>query len=94
MYRLTQDEQETIIRYDRASDKASIYTADPVVMRRLDDLASKTSAVVEVRADDYGRWYECPKSMVKVQKPRQVTEETCQRLKAMARSKQRAAGGD
>ena len=32
---LTLAEQETVITYDRESDKMSVYTADPVLLRRL-----------------------------------------------------------
>lgn len=86
MYRMTLDEQETIIRYDRAGDTATIYTADPVVMRRLDDLASKTTLVNEKRRDEYGRWYECPKSMVRVQRVPTLTEDERQKRAERAKA--------
>lgn len=37
---MTREEQETIIRFDRAEDEATIYTADPSIMRRLKGLSS------------------------------------------------------
>lgn len=58
MHKPTLDEQETIIRFDRGSDTASIYTSDPSWMRKLDDLAAKTNAVQLKNAAHGGRWYE------------------------------------
>ena len=39
MYKLTREEQETIINWCSADDTASIYSADPVVIRKLDKLS-------------------------------------------------------
>ena len=39
---LTLQEQETSILFDRASDKATIYSADPAVIRRLKRLPAYT----------------------------------------------------
>ena len=39
---LTLAEQETVITYDRESDKMNIYTADPVLLRRLMKLDAYT----------------------------------------------------
>ena len=43
---LTRYEQETIVNYNNGEKFATLYTADPVVMRRLDKL-------VEEYPDDY-----------------------------------------
>jgi hypothetical protein len=77
MYKLTREEMETTINFDKSSPTASIYTADPAMIRKLDKL---TPYVQVVKQDEYGRWYECPKSMIKVQKPRLLSEEKRQEL--------------
>ncbi|MEY8409960.1 hypothetical protein AALB51_01790 [Lachnospiraceae bacterium 62-26] len=38
MYHQSREEQETIINYDRAGDMANLYTADPVMLRKIDNL--------------------------------------------------------
>ena len=73
--KLILEEMETIINYNRSSPTASIYTSDPVMMRRLDKLTEKTPLLTQVKADEYGRWYECPKTMIKVHAPRVLTEQ-------------------
>ena len=77
MYKLIREEMETTINFDRSSTTAEIYTSDPAMMRKLDKL---TPYVQAVKQDEYGKWYECPKSMIKVQKPRLLSEEKRQEL--------------
>ena len=38
---LTRYEQETIVNYNNGDKLASVYTADPIVIRRLDKLVKK-----------------------------------------------------
>ena len=83
---MTREEMETTINFDRGSDTARIYTADPVMMRKLDGLARENVAVARKSQDEIGYWYECPKSWVKVQKPRQVSQETKDRLAGYRRA--------
>ena len=83
---MTREEMETTINFDRSSDTARIYTADPVMMRKLSNLASENACVQEKSRDEIGRRYECPKSWVKVQKPRQVSQETKDRLAGYRRA--------
>ena len=68
-------EQETTINFDRSSPTAEIYTADPAMIRRYDKLASQTPVFTCVKADKYGKWYECPKTMIKVKKPNELSSE-------------------
>lgn len=87
MYKPSLEEQETTINYDRSDDMARIYTADPMMMRKLDKIAAENAALAMKSQDEIGRWYECPKSWIKVQKPRQVSQETRDRLAEYSRSK-------
>jgi len=39
MYRLTLAEMESVFRFDRGSDEATIYTSDPAWIRRLEQMS-------------------------------------------------------
>jgi len=41
---ITRLEQETIVNFNAAEDTASVYTADPVYMRKLDKLCEREPA--------------------------------------------------
>lgn len=80
MAKLTLAEMETTIRFDREGDMAYIYTADPVMMRKLARLSRENGALAMNYQDEIGCWYQCPKSWIKVQRPRRVSQETKERL--------------
>ena len=80
MYKLTREEMETTINFDRSSDTANIYTTDPVMMRKMDKLAQETTVITMAKQDAYCREYECPKALIKVSKPRVISEEQRQEL--------------
>lgn len=77
---LTLYEQETIINYNREEKTASIYTHDPVLIRKLDALRQKSEAITVVREGKGWREYLCPKRWVKVSPPRVVSEENRAKL--------------
>lgn len=94
MYKLTLSEMETTMNFDRNSDTARIYTADPVMMRKMDKLALESACVQVVSHDEYSRTYICPKSWMKVHKPRQLSEERRAELAQRFQHEQRAKGGE
>ena len=76
MTALNKYEQETIVNYTNGEKTASIYTADPVVIRKLDKLVEKYPETYKVIAQDkYSKTYECPKKMVSFRPPRILTDE-------------------
>lgn len=79
--RLTRLEQETIINFNPAEDTASVYTADPVIYRRM----IKRGYVPEV-LDNVSWTFEVPHNHVVLpRKPRVLTEK--QRLSLSERAK-------
>ena len=78
------DEQETNIGFLRNEDTARIYTADTTVMTKLDKLVESNPDTWKlVRADDYGKTYECPKKLVSFRATiikRELTDEQKQAL--------------
>lgn len=73
---LTRLEQETIIVYNAAEPNVEVYTADPVMMRRMDKLCEKRPEVFRIiKSDLISKTYMCPKKCIRVKAPRQMTEE-------------------
>lgn len=73
-------EQETIINYNREEKTASVYTEDPVMIRKLDALCEKSEAITVVLKEERRREYIIPKSWVKIKMPRILTDEQKQKL--------------
>ena len=62
---LTKLEQETIINFNASEKEASVYSTDPVWMKKLEKLGGKQKGLgIEINV---------PKSWVKVQKPRELS---------------------
>lgn len=78
------EEQETVIRFDRNSDKATVYTSDYTEMTKLHKLMKNSdSEWTLVRTDTQdgdvvGETYECPKKLISLRSKsttRTMTEE-------------------
>lgn len=81
--KLTLEEMETIIRWDRANPEAIVYTFEPSLKRKLKDLASQFPDKVKLICEDNGSTeYRLPKSLISVRKPRTISDEERERLKA------------
>lgn len=73
---LTKYEQETIINYNAGEQIASVYTADKVVMRKLDALVAEFPEAYRVVSEtDISKEYSMPKLYVSYRKPRRISEE-------------------
>jgi|GEM_PF-1656398 len=75
MYKLTLEEQETTINWCRAEETATIDTADPVVMRKLDKLAEAYPDVYKVDRVDpnyTAKRYSIPARYIRFGKPASV----------------------
>ena len=69
-------EQETIINYNREDAIATVYTRDPSVIRKLDQLVISFPEVYKcIGETDIDKTYEMPKSAVNYRKPRRLSEE-------------------
>lgn len=67
--KLSLEEQETIIRYDRATKEATVYTHEPALKRKLADIAESCAGVVLVARDDGSVEYTIPKKLITIRKP-------------------------
>lgn len=84
--KLSLHEQETIINYNREDAIATVYTRDPGVMKKLDQLVISFPEVYKcIGETDIDKTYEIPKSYVNYRRPRKLTEE--QRENAVERAR-------
>lgn len=80
--KFTLEEQETIIRWDRANPEAIVYTFDPALKRKLAELERFSPDTIKLLNEDNGSVeYSIPKSLVSVRKPRTISEEAKERMR-------------
>ncbi|MBR2258934.1 MAG: hypothetical protein IJ899_16725 [Blautia sp.] len=76
MLKLSRYERETIINFNAEEPTASLYTRDPTVMRKLDQLVISFPEVYKcIGVTDIDKTYEMPKSAVNYRKPRRLSAE-------------------
>lgn len=82
MESLTKYEQETIISFNAGEKTADVYTADPNMIRKLDNLCAKYPEHYKcIKSDDYSKSYEvASKKLVSLRSPRIITEEQKEEL--------------
>ena len=90
--KLTKYEQETIINFNNDEQEASIYTASPQMMRKLDALATAYPEHYRVvEQTEVSKTYSCEKHLINLRKPRKQNEEHSQwarqRMQEMNRHK-------
>jgi hypothetical protein len=84
--KLSRYEQETVINFNAGEQTATLYTRDSAIIRRIDALVSEFPEVYRcIKATEYDKTYEMPKSYISYRKPRKLTEE--QREQARRRMK-------
>lgn len=75
-YKLSLLEQETIILFNREEKEADVYTHEPSLIKKLDNLC-KTSPDVFVKREDNGAGgitYTLPKKLISIRTPRPKKE--------------------
>lgn len=84
--RLTRLEQETIFLYNEAEQTATVDTCNAALMRKLDGFCAKSTAITVLAEDDHSKRYLLPKTWVRVQMPRQLSDEQRQKLREQAKT--------
>lgn len=89
MYTLTRAEQETVILWDAESRTATVDTADPVTLRKLEKLAAQYPEVYRLVSEDSlytARRYEVPAKYIRFGKPpSEARKEAGKRLASILR---------
>lgn len=83
---LSREEQETIILFNEAEQTAIVDTCNKRLRKQLAQYCSENLGCSLISEDDTHAKYVCPKSWVKIRKPRQLSDE--QREKLASRAKQ------
>ena len=86
-YKLTKLEKETIITFNEAENHAELYTCNKPIMKRLEKLCCERPEIFRfIREDCISKEYHFPKSCIKINKPRKLSDAQkkalTQRLKA------------
>lgn len=84
-YRLSRAEQETIITFNEEDSTANIYVSNGRLRRRLEELSEDWEEVEMTFKDAYGARFIFPKTWVKINPPRRISEETRKKLAENAR---------
>lgn len=74
---MLRNEQETTIVFDAESKEATIWSCDPVTLRKMKKLD------IEGKELGPGMQYIIPKKWVKIRKPRKISEEQLEVLRSM-----------
>lgn len=83
---LTKYERETIILYNEEESTASVCTYNERLRNKLADFASKSDECCLVKEGDGYAEYTIPKSWVKINMPRQYSDEQRQKMAERARN--------
>lgn len=79
MYKLSLEEQETIIRWDRKENDAIVYTCDPSIKRKLKKMAEAyPEKCYLIKEDQHSVEIKCPIKQISIREPRKrkaLTEE-------------------
>lgn len=79
---LTREEQETIIRFDEATKEAELYTASPIVYRRMIKRGFKAEVL-----DNKSWTFSIPRKAVRLpSKPRQLSKELKAKMSERAKT--------
>ena len=86
--RTSKSEQETIITYNAADERAQIYTCYPPMIRKLDKLAAENPDEWQVlREQGAGKTYTCPKGLITVRSRSRGRRELTDEQKRMAQER-------
>lgn len=71
---LTRYEQEVVINLNADEDMATVYSANPAWIRKMDKLVQEFPEVFRVkRKTEISKTYELPKKLVRIGKPRELS---------------------
>lgn len=85
---LTRYEQEVVINFNAEEDTATVYTANPTWLRKMEALAKEFPDTFRlIRQTEISRTYEMPKRLVRIGKPREMSSAQRENLTKMRNAK-------
>ena len=86
---LTKYEQEVVINFNADEDKATVYSANPSWIKKMDALAREFPGTFRLtRQTEISKTYEVPKKYVRIGKPREVSHAQRENLAKMRQKKE------
>ena len=87
---LTRYEQEVVINFNADEDTATVYSANPAWIRKMDALVREFPNVFHIkRQTEVSKTYEMPKKYVRIGKPRELSPAQRENLEKMRGIKKR-----
>ncbi len=81
---LTRYEQEVVINLNADEEMATVYSANPAWIRKMDALVKEFPDVFHVkRQTEISKTYELPKKLVRIGKPRELSQAQRENLERM-----------
>ena len=81
---LTRYEQEVVINMNADEDMATVYSANPAWIRKMDALVKEFPDIFHVkRQTEISKTYEMPKKLVRIGKPRELSHAQRENLEKM-----------
>ena len=81
---LTRYEQEVVINFNADDEMATVYSANPVWIRKMDALVKEFPDIFHVkRQTEISKTYEMPKKFVRIGKPRELSQAQRENLEKM-----------
>lgn len=85
---LTRYEQEVVINLNADEDMATVYSANPAWIRKMDKLVQEFPEVFRIkRQTEISKTYELPKKLVRIGKPRELSPAQRENLERMRAGK-------
>jgi hypothetical protein len=73
--KLSRYEQEVVINLNADEDEATVYTANPAWMRKMDKLHKEFPNVIRLKSwKEVSKTYVLPKNLIRIGKPRTLSE--------------------
>ena len=82
--KLSRYEQEVVINLNADEDEATVYTANPVWIRKMDKLHKEFSDIIRLKSwTEVSKTYVLPKKLVRIGKPKVLSEAQLRHLKEL-----------
>lgn len=82
--KLSRYEQEVVINLNADEDEATVYTANPVWLRKMDKLNKEFPEVIRLKSwTEVSKTYILPKNLIRIGKPRILSEAQLKHLRGL-----------
>ena len=82
--KLSRYEQEVVINLNADEDEATVYTANPAWIRKMDKLCNEFPEVIRLKSwTEVSKTYVLPKNLVRIGKPRILSEAQLRHLQEL-----------